>query len=93
MSARVFYTLSKVRGSSSTMNTNEVVLSDARPVSFPAYLYPLSYNQTHRGTVMFDYRFSKGDGGRILEGLGMNLIFTFNSGHAYTKIQEVANLG
>jgi len=93
MSTRVFYTLSKVRGTSSNIHTNEVINSDVVIAMFPSYLYPLSYNQTHRGTVMFDYRFLKGDGGKIFEGLGINLLFTFNSGHAYTKIEELTYLG
>ncbi len=93
MSARIFYTLSHVRGSSSNMHSNDVVLSDVYTARFPAYIYPLNYNQTHRGTVMLDYRFTKGDGGKFLEGFGFNLLFTFNSGHAYTKIREVTAFG
>jgi len=42
---------------------------------------------------MLDYRFARGDGGPALEGIGLNLLLTFNSGHNYTKIQEPQNLG
>lgn len=38
---------------------------------------------------MLDYRFGKDDGGPILSQLGLNLLFTFNSGHPYTLAQFV----
>ena len=47
-------------------------------------LVPLDYNQTHRGTIILDYRFDKGDGGPILQQLGLNAVLTFNSGHPFT---------
>ena len=33
---------------------------------------------------MLDYRFDKGDGGPILQRLGLNMLFTFNSGRPFT---------
>ena len=42
---------------------------------------------------MLDYRFARGDGGKILEGLGLYTLFTFNSGHPYTSIVEPSSLG
>jgi hypothetical protein len=53
----------------------------------------MPFNQTHRGSIFLDYRFGKGDGGPALEGMGVNAILTFNSGHNYTKIVEPNNLG
>jgi outer membrane receptor for ferrienterochelin and colicin len=50
----------------------------------PTILLPLDYNQTHRGSVSLDYRFEQNDGGPILSQLGIDLLFTFNSGHPYT---------
>ena len=93
IAARFNYTLSNTRGTGSDPFSNRVVTSHAGipyngSARFPTYLYPLDYNQKHRGNVMLDYRFSKGDGGKLLEGIGLNVLFTFNSGHAYTKIQE-----
>jgi hypothetical protein len=41
---------------------------------------------------MLDYRFAQGEGG-MLQGAGVNLLMTFNSGHAYTKIVEPQELG
>jgi hypothetical protein len=42
---------------------------------------------------MLDYRFAKNDGGSILEQLGLNLLFTFNSGHPYTQLKGVDAVG
>ncbi|HKJ82030.1 MAG TPA: TonB-dependent receptor, partial [Ignavibacteriaceae bacterium] len=55
----------------------------------PTVLIPLTYNQTHRGSIMLDYRFGQDDGGPILQQLGLNLLFSFNSGHPYTLAQQV----
>ena len=55
----------------------------------PTVLIPLTYNQTHRGSLMIDYRFGKDDGGPIFEQLGLNLLFTFNSGHPFTLAMPV----
>ena len=50
----------------------------------PTVLLPLTYNQTHRGSILLDYRFGKDDSGPILSQLGFNLLLTFNSGHPFT---------
>jgi hypothetical protein len=57
------------------------VQGNAVPASM---VIPLDYENTHRGTISLDYRWDKGDGGPILERLGINLLFTFNSGHPFT---------
>ena len=48
-------------------------------------------DQTHRGSVNIDYRYGTDDGPRIgsiypLERVGLNMLFTFNSGHPYTTV-------
>jgi hypothetical protein len=93
LSARVNYIFSDARGTNSDSRSGVVVVTDEVISRYPLLMYPLNHNQPHRGTMMLDYRFAKGDGGPILQGLGFNLLFTFNSGHAYTKIQEPENLG
>ena len=45
---------------------------------------PLDFNQAHSGSVNLDYRVSGTNS--ILDGLGSNLLFTFNSGHAFTYV-------
>ena len=87
------YTLSDGRGTGASSGSNAVATSDVMSARFPNFVAPLPYNQTHRGSLIFDYRFAKGDGGPVLEGLGVNLLMSFNSGHPYTKIQEPLSLG
>ncbi len=93
LQARVNYTLSDARGTASTALSSRNAVSDQSDVRFPAFVNPLDFNQTHRGAIMLDYRWGRGDGGTILEGLGFNALLTFNSGHPYTKILEPKNLG
>jgi hypothetical protein len=93
LSARVNYTLSSTRGTGSDSRSTRVAVSDATTTSYPTLIYNLDYNQPHRGTILLDYRYGKNDGGKILQGLGMNAILSFNSGHNYTKIREPLNLG
>ncbi|MFQ5751453.1 MAG: TonB-dependent receptor domain-containing protein [bacterium] len=93
LAAKVQYTLSNTRGTGSDSRSTRVAVSDATISDYPKLIYNLDYNQTHRGTVMLDYRFAKGEGGSILQGLGINTILYFNSGHNYTQLSEPHNLG
>ncbi len=93
LSARLNYTLSDARGTGSSRRASFAPVSDDLAGRFPTFINRLDFNQGHRGSILFDYRFSKGDGGPILSGLGANLLFTFNSGHAYTQIKEPLDLG
>jgi len=93
LSTRVNYTLSSTRGTGSDSRSTRVAVSDATTTSYPTLIYSLDYNQPHRGTILLDYRYGKNDGGKILQGLGLNAIVGFSSGHNYTKIQEPKNLG
>jgi hypothetical protein len=83
--ASINYTYSDAKGTNSfagsgfgSIQVNSVV---------PTVIQALSYDQTHRGSIVLDYRFGKDDGGPILEQLGVNFLFTFNSGHPYTLAQ------
>ena len=93
LSARVNYTLQDGRGSASTPASSRVAVSDDGTARFPNFIFPFDYNQTHRGTIFVDYRWGKGDGGSILEGLGFNAVLSFNSGHNYTQVLEPQVLG
>lgn len=95
IAARVNYTWSDTRGTGSDVESSKVYVSDEWDIYgwYPPYVFPLDYHQPHRGSVILDYRFGKGDGGKIFEGSGINLLFTFNSGHSYTKFQEVRSIG
>jgi outer membrane receptor protein involved in Fe transport len=89
--AAVNYTLSDAQGTGSSRSAS--VSSVQAGPERPTVLSPLAFNQTHRGSVNVDYRFGKDDGGSILERLGANLLFTFNSGHAYTKALQSSSPG
>jgi hypothetical protein len=80
--AQFNYTLSDSRGTGSLPNSAAASADQRTPL--PTVISPLDYNQTHRGALNIDYRFGKNDGGKILERMGLNLLFTFNSGHPYT---------
>lgn len=93
LAARINYTLSNARGTGSDSRSTRVAVSDATISRYPTLIYNLDHNQTHRGTIMLDYRFARGDGGPILQGLGLNALLTFNSGHNFTRVAEPHNLG
>lgn len=92
LSAKVNYTLSDARGTGSDSRSTRVAVSDGS-TRYPVLTYPLNFNQSHRGSIILDYRFAKNEGGSILQGTGLNAIMTFNSGHAYTQISEISTLG
>ncbi|MBZ0179730.1 MAG: TonB-dependent receptor [Melioribacteraceae bacterium] len=82
------YTFSHALGTGSQPSTafRAIWQSPTASPFFPQQIAPLDFNQTHRGFMNLDYRFGKDDGGPILERLGLNLLFSFNSGFNYTKI-------
>lgn len=81
--AQLNYTLSDARGTNSFPGSAAATLNVGE--AKPTYVTPFVYDQTHRGTVNIDYRFGPNDGGPILEQLGANLLFSFNSGHRFTR--------
>ena len=93
MAAKVNYTMSDARGTGSNSRSSQNAVTDEASARFPNFINPLDYNQTHKGSLLLDYRFAQGDGGPILEGMGLNFLVNFNSGHSYTKIKEPSNLG
>ncbi len=86
ISAQMSYTFSNVSTTGSNTASTAGLWSAGSVVSLPHYTFPADWNQTHRGSVLFDYRFGKNDGGAILERLGLNLWLNFNSGHAFTRV-------
>jgi hypothetical protein len=53
-------------------------------------IVPLDYNNKVRGSAFIDYRFASDEGGAVLQGAGANLLFTFSSGHPYTRVANDA---
>ncbi|HOJ04587.1 MAG TPA: TonB-dependent receptor [Bacteroidota bacterium] len=93
--ASVDYTYSDARGTGSAPSTafRSIWLAPTETPYLPKYTTPLTFDQTHRGSLNIDYRFSDSDGPELggvhpLENLGLNLLFTFNSGHPYTLVDE-----
>lgn len=82
VSAQFNYTYSSASGTNSLSNSGVGSVEVNEDV--PTTLIPLDYNQTHKGAIMLDYRFDDNDGGPVLENLGLNLLFTFDSGHPFT---------
>jgi hypothetical protein len=76
------YTYSRSLGTGSVNNSAIAGIELAQEL--PTVISPLDFHRPHRGSLNFDYRFGKGDGGPILERTGLNLLFTFTSGHPYT---------
>jgi hypothetical protein len=81
------YTLSDARGTGSTPNTMSGTWGNpgVGGAFAPKYVFPVAFNQTHRGNFSIDYRFEKDDGGSILEQMGFNLLGQFNSGTSFTR--------
>jgi hypothetical protein len=92
LAAKVNYTLSSTKGTGSDSRSTQVAVSDGGS-RYPIQIYNLTHHQPHRGSLVMDYRWSHGDGGPILQGLGLNAILNFNSGHSYTQIRQPASLG
>jgi outer membrane receptor protein involved in Fe transport len=81
--AQLNYTFSRSLGTGSTPTT--AVAGIEQVTQTPSIISPLDFNRPQRGSMSFDYRFAPGDGGPILQQLGMNLLFNFSSGHPYTR--------
>ena len=76
------YTISQAEGTGSGRSSYLAALD--RQSEPPLMINPLDFNQAHSGSVNLDYRVSGTNS--QLDGLGSNLLFTFNSGHAFTYV-------
>ncbi len=85
--AQLNYTYSSANGTNSFTGSGIGSLETSNEL--PTVLMPLDFNYTHSGSIMLDYRFGKNDGGPILQRLGLDLLFTFNSGHPFTLAQNL----
>ena len=77
------YTFTDARGTNSFPNSAVGNLSNTG-LSAPTLISPLTCQQRHKGTLNLDYRFGPGDGG-LLANSAVNLLFSFSSGHPYTR--------
>jgi len=86
IAAQLNYTFQDVRTTGSNTASTAGLWASGSIVQTPKYTFPADFNQGNRGSILFDYRFAKGDGGQILQELGANLLLTFNSGHNFTRL-------
>lgn len=88
----VAYTLLYASGIGSDPNSKFSLAANPSG-ELPNVVFPLDYDQRHTGSINLDYRFGgqsdvpKGFAGKILQNLGMNVLFSFNSGRPYTVRQ------
>ncbi len=85
----VAYTLSYASGTGSNAFSKFSLANDASQ-ELVNYVYALDYDQRHTGNINLDYRFGQTDVpngilGDILRNVGVNLLFSFNSGRPYTR--------
>ncbi|MFQ5650520.1 MAG: carboxypeptidase-like regulatory domain-containing protein [bacterium] len=82
VAAQVNYTFSRALGTGSVANS--AISGIEQQSEVPTAISPLDFHRAQTGSFNLDYRYGRGDGGAILEQLGANLLFTFQSGHPYT---------
>jgi hypothetical protein len=90
--ANLGYTVSWAEGTGSDPLSNYYIAwqSDQGAAGYPTLINPLDYDQRHTGSLLLDYRFGKSAG--MLEGSGINMIYTFGSGTPYTPSQIASAL-
>jgi len=93
LAATIDYTYSDARGTGSNPTTGfrAIWQSPTATPFLPENIAPLDFNQTHRGAINLDYRFGNDDGPAILSNTGLNLLFSFNSGHNFTLVEGYGN--
>jgi len=97
IAAQVSYSYSDARGTGSQTDYSPRYYIIWQAPSYngefmlPTFVMPLLHNYPHSGNAWIDYRFGNNDGGPILQNLGINLLFTFNSGRSYTRIDPTTS--
>lgn len=91
ISARLNYTYQIAKGSGSQGGSHATIAWQEAEPNFPRIIFPLDFDQRHKGTVVVDIRSIEGDGPEIggmhpLENIGLNLMFQFHSGSPFTRI-------
>jgi len=88
-------TFTDAAGTGSFPNSNRGIVGaplDGVTIFKPQYISPLEYNQAIRAAINLDYRFGTGDGGPVLQDLGLTLLGKFSSGHPFTTGKGGADL-
>lgn len=86
------YTYSDAQGTGSNPSSafRSIWQSPTATPYYPEQISPLDFNQSHRGFLNIDYRYSNDDGpelfgSKILQNAGINMLFSFNSGFNFTR--------
>ena len=82
------YTLMEARGTGSDPASNFNIAWIGE--DYPTIINRLDYDQTHTGSVMIDYRTNESAG--LLAGVGVNAVYSFGSGKAYTPSAMVSTI-
>ena len=82
LAANMNYTISQAEGTGSGRSSYLAALD--RQSEPPLMINPVDFNQAHSGAINLDYRVSSSN--MFLDGLGSNMLFTFNSGHSFTYV-------
>jgi len=84
------------RGTGSFPNSNRGIVGaplDGVTQFAPQYVSPLEFNNSLRANGNIDYRFGDNDGPSLLHNFGVSVLFTYNSGHPFTRGIGAANIG
>lgn len=84
LAGSINYTLTLAEGTASNSTAAHGALY--MNTIMPSTINPLDFSQMHTGAINLDYRFGDNDGGPLLQNTGANLLFSFSSGHPYTKV-------
>ena len=91
LAVRTNLTFSKTEGNGTNTRESSVERIQLESLGYPTHNY--GFNQPFYGSMIVDYRLGKGQGGKILEGTGLDIILTFSKGHNYTKYESPGSLG
>ncbi len=82
IAGNINYTFSGALGTGS--NATTTISGVEGEIEVPTVISPLDFHRSHVGSLNLDYRFGKGDSGKLLQQLGANFLFSFQSGHPFT---------
>ena len=88
-------TFNDAQGTGSYPNSNNGIVNaplDGVTIFEPAYVSPLEYNNSVRGNLSIDYRFSENDSPSWLQEFGISGLISFNSGHPFTQGKGTGDL-
>jgi outer membrane receptor protein involved in Fe transport len=63
------------------------------PTRYPDETYAPPFNFAHSAVINLNYRIERGEGNRLLDGMGLSVLVRLNGGHAYTRIKPSTVLG